>query len=455
MPWEYTVTRLAQIVGAPIPAADAAFSSVSTDTRQLCPGDLFVALRGPNFDAEAFVPEAFRKGAAGALCRGVHPEGPCVVVDEPLCALQAFAAYHRAQLDIPVLAITGSCGKTTAKDLTVSVLGSRFLVAGTEGNLNNEIGCPISLLRMDAATEFGVLELGANHPGEIAGLCKLVQPDESAITLIAPAHLEGFGSIEAVARAKGEIVDALPSDGCFYVNTDDTRCMEIAGRFPGEKVRFGGSGDVVLRSCGFAPSGEMALEIEPVGRLRLPLAVRAHAVNVLLAVAVGLRHGIDEFEGPLREACARMAHFRVVRMGPLEILDDSYNANPASMAAALQALADRPSAGARFAALGEMLELGGAARELHGEAGARAAAARVAHLYARGPHAPDMTGAARAAGVPDAAVIDEHRAMAEAIAAQARPGDVLLVKGSRGMRMEKVIEALRVIYAEQPGENAL
>lgn len=453
MPWQYTLTRLAQIVGASRPAADTAFSSVATDTRRMRPGDLFVALRGPNFDADDFVPEAFRLGAVGALCRRPHPEGPCILADDPLRALQAFAAFHRAQMDIPVLAITGSCGKTTAKDFTIAVLGSRFIVAGTEGNLNNEIGCPLSLLRMDAATEFAVLELGANHPGEIAALCRLARPDESAITIIAPAHLEGFGSIDAVARAKGEIVDALPQGGCFYVNTDNEWCMRIAARYSGEKVRFGTSGDVVLRSCAFAPSGEMLLDIDPLGRLRLPLAVRAHAVNVLLAVAVGLRHGIDEFEGPLREACARMTHFRIERLGPLEVLDDSYNANPASMAAALQALADRPSPGARFAALGEMLELGDAARELHREIGALAGAASVAHLYTRGPHAADMADAARAAGVREAEVLEDHSAMAEAIAAQARPGDVLLVKGSRGMHMEKVIEALRILYAAEQREN--
>ncbi|HNR29936.1 MAG TPA: UDP-N-acetylmuramoyl-tripeptide--D-alanyl-D-alanine ligase [Candidatus Hydrogenedentes bacterium] len=471
MAWRYTLAELARIVGAPLPegegggegyqvetcgraggavgrpATTTGFARVCTDTRQLRVGDLFVALRGPSFDGDAFVPEAFQRGAAGALCREFHAEGPCLVVADPLRALQTFAAHHRAKHDIPVLAITGSCGKTTAKDLTAAVLASRYVVAKTEGNLNNDIGCPLSLLGMDETTEFAVMELGANHPGEIAALCSLVRPTESAITVVTPAHLEGFGSLDAVARAKGEIVEALPPDGCFYVNTDDPWCVRLAVAYGGDQVRFGASGDVALRACDFDASGDMLLTIDPIGRLRLPLAVRAHAVHVLIAVAVGLRHGIDEFEGPLREACAKLAHFRILRLGPLEILDDSYNANPASMAAALEALADRPGPGARFAALGSMLELGDAARELHREVGRRAGAAGVAALFAYGPNAEEMAEAAGAAGVAEATVLADHRVIAEAVAARAQFGDRLLVKGSRGMRMEKVIEALRTVYA--------
>lgn len=446
MGWTYTLTELAQIAGAAAPERDAAFSRVSTDTRTIKSGDLFIALQGANFDGDTFVAEAFAKGAAGAVCRMQHVDGPCVVVEDTLGVFQTFAAHHRRLHDIPVLAITGSCGKTTAKDMTAALLGSRLAVTKTDGNLNNEIGCPHSLLKIDGETEFAVMEMGASHLGEIARLCELAAPTESAITLVAPAHLEGFGDIENVARAKGEIMEALPPDGCFFINADDPRCVRIGESYTGDKVRFGRRGDVVLNSCAFDEAGELVLEIAPVGRLRLPLAVRAHTTNVLLAVAVGLRHGIEEFEEPLREACLRASRFKVSRVGPLEILDDSYNANPASMTAALEALADRPVTGARLAVLGEMLELGEAAGYLHGEIGRAAARCGVTHLLARGPHAIEMVDGARAAGVPSAAAMEDHEEIAKKVIDVARPGDVLLVKGSRGMRMEIVIEALRRHY---------
>lgn len=446
MGWTYTLAELSKIAGAAAPECGAAFSRVSTDTRTIQQGDLFVALQGANFDGDAFVAEAFAKGASGAVCRTHHAEGPCIAVEDPLGVLQSLAAHHRRQYDIPVLAITGSCGKTTAKDMTAALLGSRFAVTKTDGNLNNEIGCPHSLLKIDQGTEFAVLEMGANHLGEIARLCELAAPTESAITLVAPAHLEGFGDIENVARAKGEIMEALPPDGCFFINSDDPRCVRIGESYPGDKVRFGRRGDVVLNSCAFDEAGELVLDIAPVGRLRLPLAVRAHATNVLLAIAVGLRHGIEEFEEPLRAACLRAARFKVSRVGPLEILDDSYNANPASMTAALEALADRPATGSRLAVLGEMLELGEAAGYLHGEVGRTAGRCGVTHLFARGPHAIEMVEGARAAGVRSAAAMEDHEGIAKKVIDVARPGDVLLVKGSRGMRMEKVLEALRSHY---------
>ena len=447
MGWTYSLDDLAGLLGISAPNTTRRFGHVSTDTRTILPGDLFVALSGEHFDGDRFVADAFVKGASGVLCRQPHPEGPCLIVPDPLLALQQFAAWHRRHFDIPLLAITGSCGKTTTKDMVAALLASRFEVTRTEGNLNNEIGCPQSLLRIHEKTEFAVLEMGANHLGEIARLCDLAAPTESAITLIAPAHLEGFGSIENVARAKGEIIAALPPDGCFYVNTDDPWCTALAKGYAGGQVRFGSTGDVVLNSARFDPHGELVLEIAPVGRLRLPLAVRAHATSVLLAVAVGLRHGIDDFEEPLRAACTRSARFRVLRVGPLEVFDDAYNANPASMAAALHALADRNATGARFAALGEMLELGEAAADLHRQTGRVAGECGVTHLYARGPHAAELVQGASEAGVLHAEAIEEHDAIVSRIVEQARPGDVLLVKGSRGMRMETVLEGLRSAYS--------
>ena len=446
----YTMAQLAQIVGAePVPGGSTTFSRVSTDTRTIQPGDVFFALSGERFDGNKFVAAAFARGACGAVARRLDSAGPCIAVDDVQRALHQFAAHHRAQFDIPVLALTGSCGKTTSKDMIAAVLATRFNALKTQGNLNNEIGCPLTLLKIDESTGFAVIEMGANHAGEIAQLCELAQPTEAAVTMVAPAHLEGFGSVENVARAKGEIVRGLRPGGIFYVNADDEWCVKMAGDFAGEKVFFGKKGDVSLEGCAIVSPGRARLKIAPVGEMDLPLACPAHATNVLLAVAVGLRHGVTEFEGPLREAARGASRFKILDIGPLTVVDDSYNANPASVAAALDALAAWPTQNspARMAALGEMLELGEAAGPLHREIGERAAHAGVTHLFARGPHACDTIDAAKSAGVAHAEAIDDPNEIAAAVQRFAAPGDLLLVKGSRGMEMERVISALRELYA--------
>lgn len=454
MSWTYTLSEIARIIGTDPPVRDAIVRGVSTDSRSLAEGDLFFALQGPNHDGLRFAQQAIEKGASGVVGAGAIETGPCLVAPDPLKALQDWAAHHRKRFKGPLIAITGSCGKTTAKDFSAAVLGTKYRVVKTQGNLNNEIGCPLSLLRLDADTEAAVMEMGANHPGEIAMLCRMARPTESTVTMVGPAHLEGFGSIEQVAAAKAEIMEGLCNQGCFYVNADDPRCVRMGERFDGEKIFFGATGDVVLKECRFEDSGEMCLEIDPIGTLRLPLAVRAHATNVLLAVAIALRHGATEFEGPLREACRTATRFHVLRIGPLEVLDDTYNANPASMAAALEALSDRPGPGVRIAALGAMLELGETAAALHRETGECAGKRGVTHLFVRGPHAEDLATGARAAGTAHVEIIEDHQAMAEAIRAAGAGGGVLLVKGSRGMQMEKVIAALETLESRTSAPSA-
>jgi len=444
MGWLATLDELADAIRVPRPAATDHFSAVSTDTRTLAPGTVFFALQGENFDGNAFVAEAFAKGAVAAVCTRAMEGGPCLVVDDTLVALNQFAAHHRAKYDIPVFGLTGSCGKTSAKDYTTAVLGTKYNVMKTQGNLNNEIGCPLTVLRMDDATEFAVVEMGANHVGEIGRMCETAQPTESAITMIGPAHLEGFGSIENVQKAKGEIMEGLHGRGTFYVNTDDPRCVAVGERHGGQVVRFGREGDIALRGAEQREQ-EFILTVDPVGRLRLPLPSPAHATNALLAIAVGWRHGVEEFEEPLRAAVAGGARFKRYPLGPIQVLDDSYNANPSSMAAALDTLG-RHAGGARYAVVGEMLELGPDARDFHRAVGEQAGAAGVSILLARGEHARDTIEAARAAGVHRAEAVENHDDMARIIHEAAREGDALLVKGSRGMRMERVIDALRDLY---------
>ncbi|MBX7257458.1 MAG: UDP-N-acetylmuramoyl-tripeptide--D-alanyl-D-alanine ligase [Candidatus Hydrogenedentes bacterium] len=447
MGWNYTVSELAEAIGAQAPKDDASFSSVSTDSRTLRGGDVFFALSGERFDGSVFVDDAFAKGAVAAVATRSSDKGPCLVVPDVLAALQAFARVHRSRYSIPVIAITGSCGKTTTKDFTAAVLGARMNVVKTKGNLNNEIGCPLSLLQIDATTDAAIIEMGAASRGNISELCELASPTESTITLVAPAHLEGFGTIDVVARTKAEIAEKLPANGIFYVNVDNPWCVKAGEYFAGKKVLVGSHGDVVLKSSRFTDDGEIALDIDPIGSIRLPLLNRAHATNALIAVAIGLQHGIDEFEGPLREAAAAPARFRLVHVNGIDVFDDTYNASPASMSAALEGLAERPARGTRLAALGDMLELGPDSATYHAEIGALAGKLGIEHVFALGSHASAMIQAARDSGVPHAEVFSSHQAMADAIRSVAKPGDVLLVKGSRGMRMEGVIEALRASMA--------
>lgn len=440
--WLYTHSAVLDAIAGEYSGVPFAFHAISTDTRTLQEGDLFFALSGANFDGNDYVEDALGKGACAAVCTRDVVEGRCIIVSDVQRAIQELAAFHRAQYDIPVLGITGSCGKTSSKDLIAAVLETKFSVVKTQGNFNNEIGCPLSILRTDASTDFLVLEMGANHPGEVARLCEIARPTESVITMIAEAHLEGFGTIEDVARAKSEIASGLQAGGRFYVNTDDSRCVEIGTTVSGPCVTFGTGGEVSLRSWEFGDDGDMIIDIDPVGILRLPIYVPAHIQNVLLAVAVGLQHGIEDFETPLRAACLNASRFKVSIRDGYEIIDDTYNANPASMAVAIEALEVRPTTGSRIAVLGGMGELGPDAPELHYKTGTELGKRGINRVLVRGPFAEEVIQGARAAGVEDARIFEGHEEMASALALLIRAGDTLLFKGSRGMTMEKVIEHL-------------
>jgi UDP-N-acetylmuramoyl-tripeptide--D-alanyl-D-alanine ligase len=444
----YAAGELAAILGAETTRPEAEFTGVSTDTRTIEPGQAFFALSGENFDGNRFVAQAFAKGAAVAVTSAPHEGGACVVVDNPLAALQQFAASHRARFRIPVLALTGSCGKTSTKDLIASVLETKRRVVKTQGNLNNDIGCPLSLLRIEEDTEFAVIEMGANHRGEIAAMCEMARPTESLVTMVAPAHLEGFGSVENVAKAKGEIVEALGPGGVFYANAGDPWCRQMAEDHRGDTVWIGGPGEVGLESCAPEPGG-MRLTVRPIGELRLPLLCRAHGLNVAFAVAAGLRHGVTEFEDPLRRALKSAARFKLLEVGPLTVIDDTYNANPASVAAALEALADRAGAGRTIAVLGDMFELGEEAARLHRECGERAAGLGIGVVLAMGENACDTIAGARLGGAELAESSETHHELAATVHRLAEAGDTVLVKGSRGMRMERVIDALADLYPPQ------
>lgn len=446
MSWTYTIDELAAILGVEYNGQARPFHGVSTDTRKIERGEVFFALSGENYDGAAFAEEALAKGAAAVVTTRPISSESSLIVSDPLAALQRFAAEHRRRHDIFLVAITGSCGKTSSKDLIAGLLASKYEVIKTQGNLNNEIGCPLSLLRMDAATDCAIIEMGANHAGEIARMCKLARPTDAAITMVAPAHLEGFGSIEKVAKAKGEIITGLAAEGTFYLNVDCSWCVRMAEGHPGPIVCYGSQGDVVLKSCERMASGEMQLDVEPVGRLVLPLVSRAHVHNVLLAIAVGVRHGVEDFEAPLAAVCAAGGRIKIFDAGPLKIIDDTYNANPASVRAAIETLMEQPGNGARMAALGDMFELGEAAPELHRQVGAEAARLGVSHLFSMGAHAGAMIEGAQGVQTVYTHQAETPQTLVDDVIRLVKPGDILLVKGSRGMRMERVIDALRHYY---------
>lgn len=458
-----SLAEIAAAVGATPAGGHARLEAagVSIDSRTLAPGELFVAVKGPRFDGHDFLAEAARKGAVAAL---VHrqapapPELPLVRVADTTAALGELARHVRLSHPVPVVAITGSVGKTTTKEMTAALLATRGPVLKTEGNLNNQYGLPLTLLRLAPEHQAAVLELGMSAPGELRALTALARPDLAVITRIAPVHLEFFGSLAAIAAAKAEILEGLRPGGAAVLNHDDPQLLRVAETFSGEVVWFGRG-----RAC--AVSAEnwrgsvfgMRFDLRVGGRVvdvALPLAGAHHVTNFLAAAAAAHRLGVGaEAIAAAATTLAPAAHRgEVLRLGDgVTLLDDSYNSSPEAVAAALEALA--LAAGARRVAfLGDMLELGPTGPELHREAGARAAA-RLDALVAVGPLAAHMLEGARGAGAKAAALVGfpDSEAAAAAAAGLVRPGDAVLVKGSRGVRMERVVEALVARFGRREG----
>jgi UDP-N-acetylmuramoyl-tripeptide--D-alanyl-D-alanine ligase len=426
------------------------FRSFSTDSRTLLPDEVFVALRGPHFDGREFLADASRRGASAAITSSDELFGPAAIVrvEDSLRALGDLAAAHRRRLPVRVVGITGSNGKTTTKEMIAAVLAaSGACVAKTRGTENNLVGLPQTLLRLSGCEDFAVLEMGMNHPGEIWRLAEIARPDVGVITNVGPAHLESLGTLENVAAAKEELALALPTHATLVVNGADPRLVAIGERCPrhtivvGERVRAVGSS---------ATATGQFLEIEVDGR-REPVEITmrgAHNVqNALLTVATGIALGIDlevALDG-LRRFTPPPMRLEVVDLpSGARILNDAYNANPASMRAALAALAAEPGR-RRIAVLGEMWELGEGAGRYHREVGHAAGTLRIDRLVAVGRHADQVVEGAIEGGLRDEAV-ERAASTAEAserLAGCLGEGDVVLVKGSRGAHMEDIVQTLR------------
>ncbi len=428
--------------------ADRAYTGVSTDTRTLRAGEVFVALTGPRFNASEFVDAAAAAGAAAVVIPAQQDAAIAqIVVPDTLAALTRAASAWRARFALPVIGVAGSNGKTTAKEMTAAILGAAGRCLATRGNLNNHIGVPVTLLGLDGAHDFAVIEIGANHPGEVATLAALARPDIGLVTNAGAEHLEGFGSLEGVARAEGEMFAALAPQGVAIVNADDAYCGLWRGMTRARVVTFGIVADADFRArdiatevgaAGFAtrftlhaPAG--AIEI------RMPLAGHHNVANALAAAAAAMAAGASLANvaaglASMRAVKGRL-NFRTTRAGAW-LIDDSYNANPSSMRAGIDVLANL--AGRRWLAIGDMGELGAHAEAAHVDVGRYAREHGIERLFATGPLSALAVEAfgAGARWFPDADALT--RELDAALVADVR----LLVKGSRSSRLERVVDAL-------------
>lgn len=431
---------------------------VSTDSREALGGALFVPIAGERHDAHDFLDQAFANGAVAALCSrgGLSASGPLICVDDTLAALQRLAARYRETLHpFVAVAVTGSNGKTSTKDFLTAVLSRKFEVQATKGNLNNHIGLPLTVLSVDASHTAGVFELGMNHFGEIAPLAAIARPEIGVVTNIGTAHIEFLGSREGIALEKGRLVESIPSTGCVVLNADDDMTPALAARSVAPVVTAGvSSGEVRAQRIEGSSFDLLVPDAAPV-RVHLPVPGRHMVGNALLAAAVGWRLGLspEEIKSGLEAASLHGGRLQRRICAGLHVLDDSYNANPDSMRAALRTLHDEPIAGRRIAVLGRMGELGVHTAEGHRAVGQAAADEAVDFLLTVGED--DSRLIHQAFGQPERSLTcATHAEAAEWLRACARPTDLILLKGSRSAAMEKVLAAL-LSHSEPPVRPAL
>ncbi len=441
------------------------FGEVVTDSRSAARKSVFVALEGEKFDGHMFLRDAVLHGATCLLvhrkpeARGLR-DAAVIKVTDTLRALGDLAHYRRKRIAPKVLAITGSNGKTTTKEMVASILERASIEGGrlrgkvlkTDGNYNNLVGLPLTLLRLQGREKVAVLELGTNRPGEIRRLAEIADPDIGLITSVAPAHLAGLRNLAGVAREKGELFRRLDRRGIAVVNVDDPWVRRLGKNFKGMKITYGKSGDI--RGEGSKALGGRGMEFTlRVGsrrkRVRLKLSGEHNLSNALGAAAMAYGLGADlEAMGRGLEAVRPVPMRMVVqRHRGIGIINDAYNANPASMEAALNALVGMESRGKRIAVLGDMIELGSGSAKEHVELGKSVARRDIGRLYLLGQHAGHVKRGALGAGMEEEQVRigADHLELATWLSEQSKKGDWLLFKGSRGLAMEKIIEAFRAI----------
>ncbi len=441
-------------------SADAEVGDVATDSRTIQAGDFFVALKGPRFDAHAFVDEVMNRGAAGALVEkraDLKVRPGLIAVEDTLKGLQDLAHAVRTAVTTQVIAITGSAGKTTTKETIAAFLGEHFRVVKNKGNLNNHIGLPLSLMQLRARPDVAVMELGMNHAGEISTLVAIAQPEVRVWTNVGDAHLGFFESADAIADAKAEILEGAGPDTVLVCNADDDRIMRRIAGFPGQTITFGTAPSALVRAVDVDDRGLLGMRARvttPRGDLTIetPLLGRGNLMNVLAATAVAVHFGVALPEIELAAARLVPADRRgaVLRLRGVIVVDDSYNSSPSALRRALEVIASEREVTRKVGVLGEMLELGDHAIALHQECGRAAAAAGLRQLFTvGGAPARALGDAAVAAGMALGAVryFENSAQAADAVASAVREGDVILVKGSRGIRTDLIVDRLKAEFA--------
>jgi UDP-N-acetylmuramoyl-tripeptide--D-alanyl-D-alanine ligase len=454
------------VVEAPTTVADAgslSVSSYSIDSRTVAAGALFFAIHGERFDGHDFVATALANGATAAVVAraklatlpGAALAAPLLVVEDPLVALQSLAAHVRRQWGKRVVAVTGSAGKTTTKEAIAAALGAKFRVLKTQGNLNNAYGLPLQLLRLTPDDEIAVIEMGMNHAGEITTLARIATPDWGVVTNVGTAHIENFEDGQAgIARAKFELIAALPSNGIAFLNCSDPYVAQFGRDFRGRAVYFGAGpcADPQVLSVTEDPAGlhvRFRAQDEE-GSYTLRLLGEHNATNTIAGLAVALEAGVElkAAVAALETLTAGDKRGEIVEIASVTILNDCYNSNPEALRSMIRTLAARPAARRRVLIAGEMLEMGTQGPALHAACGKAAAEAGLDRVIGVGGNAEHLASAACAAGVT-AQFLADAEAAGQWMAEHLRPGDVVLIKGSRGVHLERALEFFKQSRLEQ------
>jgi UDP-N-acetylmuramoyl-tripeptide--D-alanyl-D-alanine ligase len=455
---QLTIETVLEATGGTLVQGDPhiSFAGVSTDSRSIKSGELFFALRGERFDGHRFIAEALKRGGTGGVVeqefeRFSDKTISIIKVPNTLQALGDLANLWRKRHPIPLIAVVGSNGKTTTKEMVAGILGQKDEVLKNPGNLNNLVGLPLSLLKMNAKDRVAVLEMGMNRPGEILRLTQIAEPDLGIVTNIGPVHLEGLGSIDGVMEAKGELLKGMDTRGRLIFNADDPRVVELSNRFSGGKTAFGienpadwEATDICTGDAGTVsfqlrgPGGGIAIVLQLMGRHQVYNALAAAAATSHLGVGIEeIKEGLEAFQTP-------PMRMELMALGKgIRIINDAYNANPPSMESALRTL-EEVTQGRKIAVLGDMWELGEGAQQAHWELGRTVKEKGIDLLFLLGQFAPHVAHGAKEAGMQPQAIYigEDHHAVSLRLARALRRGDWVLIKGSRIMSMEKIIEEL-------------
>ena len=436
--------------------ADTPVSNLVTNSQLVKPGDVFFAIKGEKHDGHVFVPEVIAKGAAAVVVRSDHtghvPPGVAVLaVADVRQAYGRIAAAYRRQFDMPIIAVGGSNGKTTTKELVASILRQKLSVLWSEESFNNDIGVPATLLRLEKTQQAAVLEAGTNHPGELAPLVRMIGPKYGIITNIGREHLEFFGDLAGVAQEEGTLAEELPPDGTLFLPGDDEWSPKLAARTKARVVRVGAGELNDWRAKGIRLDKQgvtfqvTAPDAALNGEYRVNLLGRHQAVNALLALAAGAELGLTRTELARGLAACKPVKMRLQlwEANGVRVLDDAYNANADSTLAALETLCGLPLQGRRVAVLGDMAELGEQGAAAHAEVGRRVAELKIGQLFTVGKNAAVTAQAARAAGLTRVIEFNEVEAAAQVMKGFLKPGDVVLLKASRSARFERIVATLK------------